>query len=227
MEKLTAVTAIENWSNNTKSQSSTETIINSSGNYFILDGESISKLGTKLHVYLASDNEVLSAYAISADKDQNLSKAEINEIVIQIPLLTNNEPIPIDHYAGPQKEKAIILIESVNAWNTTKPKEMWYAKIFDENTVPLAIEIDCADFESGDTHACFFALKIDQNNYAMDLVIMNMGKNIIINPEENGGGFGGNLVFRDMARPVPPFGQEGHPSTNYSNFGILQTLGIE
>lgn len=226
MEKSTPVSCIENWSNNRSNESLIKEIIHSSGNYFILDGDTISTLGTKLHVYLATDNEELKLYAIPADKDINISKVGINELVIQILLQKNNELLPTNKYTGPQADKAITLINSVNDWNTEKPKAMWYTKIFEENTVPLAIEIDCADFKPDETHACFFALKQDQNNYALDLVIMNMGKNIAFNPEGNGGTFGGNLVFRDMARPVPPFGQEEHPSTDRGNFGILLALEI-
>ncbi|MEM6687043.1 MAG: hypothetical protein AAF617_14780, partial [Bacteroidota bacterium] len=143
--------------------------------------------------------------------------------------LINSKLVPINfttkafNYSSKgQPAAAQLLIESIQNWNNSTTRNKWLASKFPKGTgsVLAAFDIDVSDFEPSHEHECYLALKPvpeSVGSYVLDLVIVNTDTNAFLNIKEENGA----VSFRDLSRLVPPFGQEGLPSTNASNFGIF------
>ncbi|MCH2194448.1 hypothetical protein [Kordia sp.] len=101
------------------------------------------------------------------------------------------------------------------------------------SSAPQVLVIPTSDFEVNHLHECFFALRTNSNptiptKYRMDLVVKNTVTNTFLNSKlELDTTDGSGSEFEDMARPVPPFGQDGYPSTDKKNFGVFLLSGIQ
>ncbi|MFK7748564.1 MAG: hypothetical protein AB8B65_09245 [Kordia sp.] len=241
---LTPLQCIENWGNCRKNQTS---VANSllTGNSFHLKVGLISPMYNRLHIYIGKSTPLeqsggISFYGVPSVCDyENTLKAEYHNYSIEqgqgaktLPQLIDSKLVPINFTEKPfaynienpnPAEK--LLIESINNWNIAAHRQSWLDSKFPEGEgfVLAAFDIDVSDFEPLHGHECFLALKPapeNGKNYVLDLVILNTTSKKFLNLQETENG----VSLRDLARLVPPFGQAGLPSTNESNFGILQNF---
>ncbi len=241
---FTPLECIENWENCRRNQLSIENSL-FTGNSFHLKVGLISPMYNRLHIYIgkatpSGESGGISFYGVPSVCDyESTIETEYHNYSIEqgkgaktLQQLINSKLVPINFTTKPYDfgienpnpaEK--LLIESVNNWNDIATRESWLASKFTDGIgfVLAAFDIDVSDFEPSHDHECYLALKPDpQNakNYVLDLVIVNTTNGRFLNLQENESG----VSLRDLSRLVPPFGQEGLPSTAQSNFGILQNL---
>ncbi|WP_420572291.1 hypothetical protein [Kordia sp.] len=198
-----------------------KSIIAASGNYFILDTGNLSTITQydKFHIYLGLDaGGALKLYAVPGanDKAENINIYTLNLIPISVSFTKGKIE---DTFANHQD-----LIKNANNWLNEDELDKWIDNVYSQengNLIPLAFRIDASDFKAGDVHACYFALKFDDELgfRNMDLVIANTGPDQIPMLLLDGTPYDKSSVFEDMARPVPPY-------DNDVEFGIFDQLNI-
>lgn len=111
-----------------------------------------------------------------------------------------------------------LLIKSIMNWNNAEVRNTWIKDSCAGKTgMVIALDINISDFKIEYDHTCFLALKEVGGSYQMDLVIQNTHTNEFLNLSKNSDG---TVSLRDMARPVPPFGQDVFTESQ-DQFGIL------
>lgn len=246
---LTPTDCISNWNVARQKEELATVLLSSTGNYFLLDTGNISSIFNTLHIYIGYNNENLELYALPSivESGQNLTISHnrykqyeeekgaknilnfldyVNSKLLPISLLNNQDGIEkkISGTPNAAEEK---LIQSINSWDDPEKKAAWISRLFKESSdsMVLAFDIDISDFKPGQIHACYFALNQDENeNFTVDLVIINTETNQILNLMVDHTNYDKTSQYRDMARPVPPFGQDIY--TGQNEFGILGALGI-
>jgi hypothetical protein len=198
-------------------------LFSASGNSFSLNSARLG--GEKLHIYIGYDGEDLSLYTIpsEADTGSSVSNASLTKIAIAAEKQTLAS-------SSRDSQNRIELIEAINNWTDPANIASWVSQNFSaktsENTILQTFIIDTTDFMSDHNYEGYFALKITEEDkkpvYTIDLVVVNTDTGQILNLVN----VGNATHYRDLARLVPPFGQEKHPSTKKENFGVLQTLGL-
>lgn len=181
------------------------------GNYFILDTGNISADShyNYFHVYFGLDDaDTLKLYVLPKEDDKDIDIYTLN--LIPIPPFGTDDKV-VDPFANRQD-----LIQDINAWQNLESRNSWLD--VNHNALPWAFCIDASDFNPGDVHACYFAIRNNKEyGKLMDLVIANTGAKDIPSLIKEKKPYDKSSVFKDMARPVPPFG---------NNYGILIALGI-
>ncbi len=241
---LTPTDCILNWNTARLDASSITSLLNDAGNYFLLDTGNISSLFNTLHIYMGcNDNEVqLFALPGMADNTKNLQtsferyqssnsgkenplsmKAYIDSKLLPISISSKKENIQ-EKIVGEPSPAEQTLINSINNWGEVGSINNWIESIFEKGAAAnmvQAFDIDISDFKPGQIHACYLALTAEE---VIDLVIINTATNQILNLFKDQTNYDNESAFRDMARPVPPFGQDIF--TAQSEFGVLDVLGI-
>ena len=196
-------------------------LFQSSGNSFTLTLNAELKTSERLHIYFTLDGSGnIQFFVIPADSDTKNNKSIYSDGLYPIALgskqitLANNE----------NNE----LVDWINNWCNKTMRDAWLMKI---TNAPQVLVIHTTDFVVNEAHDCYLALRPNKNSSIptknrMDLVIKNTVTGAFLNVAEPAAETTFGPQFRDMARPVPPFGQENHSSTDQSNFGILSTLEI-
>ncbi len=196
-------------------------LLETSGNNFPLTLDATLKASERLHIYFTLDSSgKVQFFVIPADSDKSINKKIYSSG--QYPIALNSKKVTVSGYGNEE------LIGWINNWCNETMRNNWLMKV---TNAPQVLVIHTADFVVNDLHECYLALRPNTNptiptKYRMDLVVKNTVTNAFINVKSTidaAGDFGPQ--FRDMARPVPPFGQENHASTDETNFGILSTLG--
>jgi hypothetical protein len=231
---------IQNWKNATENQSSVQELFSSSGNYFTLHTGNISHTYNTLHVYLGAtfEPEQVILYAVPglSDYSENLSQefsryeaskqlpknymtlaTYVNSKLENIGLYTEDVKAKFNRQYSPEEQK---LIDSIFAWNDPKTRNAWLSSLYEEGKpIVLSLDIDVSDFTIAEAHKCYLALKSVDSGYQIDLVIENTTTGAFLNLTKDPEGM---TSLHDMARPVPPFGQNGSVYTQSSDqFGIL------
>jgi len=225
MAKFTApITRIENWQV-LASNAPIDGIVSlfeTTGNSFPLTLNTTLKASERLHIYFTLDgSEKINFYVIPATEDVKGNKNIYNDGLFPVPLNSKQETI--------NNSENNELVTWINNWCNETMRNNWLMKI---TNAPQVLVIHTSDFTVNDLHKCYLALRPNtnpsiHNKYRMDLVVQNTVTGAFINKKLVSDVTGIGPQFRDMARPVPPFGQEGHASTDQTNFGILSTLGIQ
>lgn len=215
---------IKRWNDKRTDEPFLKSFFEQSGNKFSFTKEHEDV--EKLHVYLAlNSKEELNFYFI---KEKDDAKKRFNWLASSN--LSSNKgslPPPLDPSNETSKPampygKAKEWIEN---WIDTEKRNEWIASNFNanyiDNTIMLAFVISTADFNIGAKHECFLALKKVKSVYVADLIVYNTENKEIVNREKSNSNGPGSLEVSDLARPVPPFGDE------YDEFGALIELGIQ
>lgn len=219
------ITSIENWQALAKNApvDGIISLLETSGNSFSLTLDATLKASKRLHIYFTLDgSEKIEFFVIPEDSDKKTNKNIYSSGLFPVPL--NSKQVAVKNTENNE------LVDWINNWCNETMRNKWLMNITD---APQVLVIHTEDFAVNDLHECYLALRPNTNptiptKNRMDLVVKNTVTNAFINVKlttDVAGDFGPQ--FRDMARPVPPFGQENHISTDESNFGILQTLGIQ
>lgn len=203
-------------------------LLEKSGNQFTLNLKSLSLPSNKLHVYITLNGSgTIDFLAISSGSDKESNKHIFDSALFPIPLGTE-----IVHINGTYTSKnALELISWVNNWLDTTKRNSWILNASKNGNMVQVFTIDTTDFMTDTLHDCYLALRPNSNpaipnKYMIDLVVKNVETGQLLNLAESTNAETVEAHFRDMARPVPPFGQDNHPSTDPANFGILKSLGI-
>lgn len=200
-----------------------------SGNYFSINMGNISLNIDYLHIYLGYNNGQLRLYVIPSASDQQ----PIQGNLYSIPFSSVKETIKdslnqdIKELIGYDKSYQEYISWTQN-WNDHTFRNNWIDEQYKDNPVENAIfqvfVIRTSDFMAGCIHNCYLALKQIPNSkpakYVADLVVVNTNNSQVLNLLEENKNFNKTSVYRDVARPVPPFG-EGE------DFGVLNELGIQ
>ncbi|WP_298512564.1 hypothetical protein [uncultured Kordia sp.] len=219
----------------------------SSGNSFILNSiGTISQFYNTIHVYIAVDTYggAIQMYAVPGMCDyedyiiKGYDRYKISRSSRKLPLegfaeYVNTKLVPMKlstvnvkevfngTYTGDKK----ILVESIKDWNDTTKRDTWLSQLYtNKKKVVQAFDIDASDFENGCSHTCYLALKTNpagsKETYSIDLVVENTKTGALLNLVSTDDG---TMLLRDMARPVPPFGQSIY--TYYEGqFGIYEII---
>ncbi|QHI38600.1 hypothetical protein IMCC3317_39940 [Kordia antarctica] len=217
--------SITTWNNmRLKNLEEIKNLFTNTGNHFSLSLGNTSICSHKLHVYFAYSDGALQFYAIPSDSDERNKERPVEDLALfSIPLSTQMTKILSEN---PADEK---YIDWINNWCNDSIRNNWLDNVSKNGNVIQAFVINTADFMMNTTHKCYLALRPtseNENIYMIDLVVENTKTNDILNAGSGETEGGIEPQFRDMARPVPPFGQEGHLSTEATNFGLLGSLGI-
>ncbi|WP_430409775.1 hypothetical protein [Kordia sp.] len=222
-------TNIENWKKLTEEPVNAGIIpvLQENGNNFELTLDATLKAAERLHIYVTLDlSQKIQFYVIPHSLDTATNKSIYTSGLYPIPLSSQNQAV------RPQENN--ILITWIDNWCNYDLRDQWLSKI---TFIPQVLVIHTADFIVNELHKCYFALRPNSNptipsKYRMDLVIQNTVTGAFLNPTVQLTKVEGAIAdssfepqFADMARPVPPFGQEGHVSTDESNFGVLLQSG--
>jgi len=218
------ILSIENWS--ALSQSAPRdgiiSLFETSGNSFPLTLDATLKASERLHIYFTLDGSgKIEFFVIPAVADTKTNKSIYSDGLFPVALGVAQKTV-----TNPNKNE---LVTWINNWCNETMRDAWLTNI---TQAPQVLVIHTSDFVVSDLHECYLALKPNtnpqiQSKYALDLVIKNTVTGAFINEELATETTGVGPQFADMARPVPPFGQENYASTDESNFGILETLGIQ
>jgi len=235
---------IQNWNTARQNQNLVTSLLNEAGNYFLLDTGNISSLFNTLHIYMGCNDNEIQLFSVPgiADNFDNLQisherylssnsgqenpldmKGYINSKLLPITLSSVKENIE-EKIVGEPSPQEQLLINSINNWGEVGSINNWVESIFEKGAAEQMVQvfdIDISDFKPGQIHACYFALT---TSGVVDLVIVNTETNQILNLFKDQTNYDSQSEFRDMARPVPPFGQDIF--TRQLEFGILSTLGI-
>ncbi|MEM6722219.1 MAG: hypothetical protein AAF611_23025 [Bacteroidota bacterium] len=214
--------SIDNWSALAK-EAPNDGIISlfaKSGNSFPLTLNETMKDAERLHIYLGfNTSETIEFYVIPADMDETSNKS-IDTCGVSTPLDATQQKITSSSKSP--------LVGWVNNWCDAGLRNGWLTSL--EQAVQVFV-IHTTDFVVNDLHKCYLALKPNTKEvgtYRVDLVIQNTVTGQFLNVEEPPTSDTlGTPQFADMARPVPPYNNGynlGHPSTEATNFGILQQL---
>ena len=197
-------------------------VFEQNGNSFPLTLNAKLKSCDRLHVYFTTNaSHQINFFIIPANLDNeeipNGYKAGLYPIMLQ----PNAQVIP-----NPNRNE---LVTWINNWCDDGMRNNWLNNI---NQAPQVLVIRTSDFTVNELHACYLALKPNTNpsipsKYALDLVIENTVTGNFINVDVSTADTEIGSQFADMARPVPPFGQENRPSTDENNFGILEYMSIQ
>ena len=220
------ILSIENWSAISQDApvDGIISLFETSGNSFPLTLDATLKASERLHIYFTLDGSgKVEFFVIPAASDQKINKSIYSDGLYPVPLGVAQKTI-----ANPNKNE---LVTWINNWCNETMRNAWLTNI---TKAPQVLVIHTTDFVVNDLHNCYLALKPNtnpqtQSKYALDLVIENTVTGMFLNVEEPTTNASDALgaQFADMARPVPPFGQDGHASTNQSNFGILEIMEID
>jgi hypothetical protein len=216
------ITSIENWQ--ALAQGAPDdgiiSLFEKSGNSFPLTLNETLKASERLHIYFTLDSSGgIEIFIIPADLDQKSNKNLFGSGIFPVALSATQTTVPSK--SDPE------LVGWINNWCNETMRDNWLMKIAN---APQVLVIHTDDFTVDDLHECYLALRPNANptiptKNRMDLVVKNTVTNTFINVKLTTDVTGDiEPQFRDMARPVPPFGQENHASTDESNFGVLQTL---
>ncbi|WP_298512566.1 hypothetical protein [uncultured Kordia sp.] len=190
-----------------------------SGNSFPLTLNAKMKAAERLHIYFGLDGSGnIQFYAIPADLDQESNKT-IYSCGASVALDATQQTVTSNSNSP--------LVGWVNNWCNETLRNNWLTGL--DQAVQVFV-IHTTDFVVNDLHKCYLSLKpgAAKGQYTVDLVIQNTVTGMFLNVEEPSADDDAlGAQFADMARPVPPFGQEGHTSTDASNFGVFQALGIQ
>jgi hypothetical protein len=191
-----------------------------SGNSFQLTLNETLKASKRLHIYFTLDGSgEIQFFIIPAGLDQTSNKNLYGSGIYPVALSATQTTVSSE--SDPE------LVGWINNWCNETMRDNWLTKIAN---APQVLVIHTDDFTVNDLHECYLALRPNANptiptKNRMDLVVKNTVTNTFINVKlatDVAGDLGPQ--FRDMARPVPPFGQENHASTDESNFGVLEQL---
>lgn len=215
-------TSIENWQALAKNApiDGIISLLETSGNSFSITLDATLKASERLHIYFMLDGSgKIEFLAIPADSDKKTNKSIYNSGLAPVSL--NSKQITVANNENSE------LVDWINNWCNETMRNKWLMNITD---APQVLVIHTHDFTVNDAHDCYLALRPNTNptiptKNRMDLVVKNTVTGAFLNIAEPAVETSFGPQFRDMARPVPPFGQENHASTDESNFGILQTLG--
>lgn len=219
----TPSSSIENWKSLAQGApiDGIVSLFEKSGNNFTLTLDEKMKAATRLHIYFSlNESEEIEFFVIPADADVSTNKNIYSSGIYPLPLSATKTSVSGD---GNQE-----LITWINNWCNDIMRDGWLMKV---SNAPQVLVIHTDDFTVNDEHLCYLALRPNTNptiptKNRMDLVVQNTVTNTFINVEvETATATGIGPSYRDMARPVPPFGQENHTSTDEGNFGILSLLG--
>jgi len=210
--------SIENWSALAQ-EAPNDGIISlfeKSGNSFPLTLNAKMKEAERLHIYfgLNSSGEI-QFYVIPAGLDKTTNKS----------ILTCGEIVAIDTTQQTvNSNSGSPLVGWINNWCNETLRNGWLTGL---NQAVQVFVIHTDDFVVNDLHKCYLALKLEgDKKYKVDLVIQNTVTDEFLNVEQpSTDADATGAYFADMARPVPPFGQED--STVEINFGVFQSLGIK
>lgn len=215
------------WNTIRKEEEEVQSIFNLQGNMFNFIKPNANF--QSFHIYVAcDDSRNLHFYFIASSDDANkkfdwVYSSQIKKLKYSLPVSTQ-----------PPNETKFIDWSSANKWvndwiNDTK-RNAWVSNNFsvdsENNNIVQAFEIDASDFEINDLHNCYLALKKDESGkYQVDIVVYNTATHTLLNTVSKvaNNGVKPAYSFEDLARPVPPFGQDG---LEYRNFGVLVDLGI-
>lgn len=213
---------IKRWYEKRKDKSFLESYFSEAGNRFSFKPN--RAVSDYLHIYLAMNEDgELSFYFI----EENDDKHKKNDWLSATTISTHKEPLPSnllentkDHPAKlPFKEVA----KWVDNWIDDKIRGEWIEANFnskpEDNTIMLAFRIDSSDFDAGVKHECFLALKKVKSKYVADIVVYNTDNFKILNSQNTIGTE--ESTYEDLARPVPPFGDD------YETYGVLVELDIK
>ncbi|WP_298425223.1 hypothetical protein [uncultured Kordia sp.] len=191
-----------------------------SGNNFQLTLDEKMKSSERLHIYLTLSDDEISFFVIPSASDLPVNKNIYGSGVYPVAISATQQTV-----SGTGNEE---LMTWINNWCNEKMRNTWLMNV---QKAPQVLVIHTDDFIVDNLHECYFALRPNSNasiptKNRMDLVVKNTVTGTFLNVElETATAEGVGPQFRDMARPVPPFGQENHTSTDVSNFGILSLLG--
>ncbi|WP_046758818.1 hypothetical protein [Kordia jejudonensis] len=217
----TPSTSIENWKALAQGApiDGIVSLFQKSGNNFALTLNEKMKAAKRLHIYFSLDgSEEIEFFVIPAADDVSTNKSIYSSGIYPLPLSATKTTISGDGE----------LITWINNWCNDTMRDNWLMKV---SNAPQVLVIHTDDFTVNDEHLCYLALRPNSNasiptKNRMDLVIQNTVTNTFINVKlEAATATGIGPSYRDMARPVPPFGQENHASTDETNFGVLSLLG--
>lgn len=198
-------------------------LLQKSGNSFPLTLSETLLAYKTLHIYFTLDGSgEIQFFVIPAELDKTTNKNLYGSGIY--PIAVSATQTTVNSESNPE------LVGWINNWCNKTMRDNWLMKV---TNAPQVLVIGTDDFTAGDLHECYFALRPNTNptiptKNRMDLVVKNTVTNTFINVRlatDVSGALGAE--FADMARPVPPFGQENHASTDESNFGVLQNLGIQ
>lgn len=218
------ILSIENWSALSQNApiDGIISLFQTSGNSFPLTLDTTLKASERLHIYFTLDaSGKIEFFVIPADSDIKTNKSIYSDGLFPVQLGSNQLTLQ-----NPNKNA---LVTWINNWCNETMRDAWLTKI---TQAPQVLVIHTTDFVVNDLHECYLALRPNTNpsipsKYALDLVIKNTVTGMFLNVKEPATGDALGAQFADMARPVPPFGQENHPSTGESNFGVLELMGIQ
>lgn len=236
----TPLYSIQSWKSAVSNEQTVSDIFTNSGNYFTLQTGNISHIFNTLHVYLGvtavQENQELVLYAVPGlcDYSQHMNdeftryqeskKQTQEETGLEIRVNSKLETIGLynadiqSKFNGNYTPEEQQLIESIIAWNTPKTRNAWINSLYNQNKpMVLALDINISDFVMAEAHTCYLALKQVEGGYQMDLVIESTTTGKFLNIETDASGV---TSLRDMARPVPPFGQDVYTQSS-EQFGIL------
>jgi len=211
---------IKRWYEKRKDQSFLDSYFDKAGNRFSFQPN--RQVTDYLHIYLAMNDEgVLNFYFI----EENDDKHKKNNWLSATALSPHKEPLPAklmeDANDQPTKLPYKKVAKWVDNWNDEKIRGEWIKTNFnrkpENNTIMLAFRINSLDFKVGVMHECFLALKKIKSKYVADIVVYNTDNFNLLNAQ--------NTVedssYEDLARPVPPFGDD------YDDYGVLVELDIK